>query len=279
MTSSLLACSTSSPAPAARSARRWPPTRGSPRSPSPARPSPAGSSAARGGEHHPLHHRVGRQVAQRLLRRRHGRRRRIPGQGGRRPGPLRLQQGRGLHLPLPGPDPRVDLRPVHGALPRADRPDPPGQPAGSLHPDGPAELQGAARQDRRVRPHRPGRGRRVPHRRQAAQARRGAGQRLLLRADGAEGPRQDAGLPGGDLGPVLAVTTFKDEAEAIEIANDTLYGFGAGVWTRNGKLAYEMGRAIQAGRVWTNCYHVYPAGASFGGYKMWVRGASCTRRR
>jgi aldehyde dehydrogenase len=70
------------------------------------------------------------------------------------------------------------------------------------------------------------------------------------------------------FGPVLAVTTFKDEAEAIEIANDTLYGLGAGVWTRNGKLAYEMGRAIQAGRVWTNCYHVYPAGASFGGYKM-----------
>ena len=70
------------------------------------------------------------------------------------------------------------------------------------------------------------------------------------------------------FGPVLAVTTFKDEAEAIEIANDTLYGLGAGVWTRNGKLAYQMGRAIQAGRVWTNCYHVYPAGASFGGYKM-----------
>jgi len=70
------------------------------------------------------------------------------------------------------------------------------------------------------------------------------------------------------FGPVVAVTTFKDEAEAIEIANDTLYGLGAGVWTRNGKLAYKMGRAIQAGRVWTNCYHVYPAGAAFGGYKM-----------
>ncbi|ORA83685.1 aldehyde dehydrogenase [Mycobacterium malmoense] len=70
------------------------------------------------------------------------------------------------------------------------------------------------------------------------------------------------------FGPVLAVTTFKDEAEAIEIANDTLYGLGAGVWTRNGTLAYKMGRAIQAGRVWTNCYHMYPAGAAFGGYKM-----------
>jgi len=70
------------------------------------------------------------------------------------------------------------------------------------------------------------------------------------------------------FGPVLAVTTFRDEAEALDIANDTLYGLGAGVWTRNGNLAYRMGRAIKAGRVWTNCYHQYPAGAAFGGYKM-----------
>ena len=70
------------------------------------------------------------------------------------------------------------------------------------------------------------------------------------------------------FGPVLAVTTFKDEADALEIANDTLYGLGAGVWTRNGNLAYRLGRAIKAGRVWTNCYHQYPAGAAFGGYKM-----------
>ena len=69
------------------------------------------------------------------------------------------------------------------------------------------------------------------------------------------------------FGPVLAVTTFKDEAEALQIANDTQYGLGAGVWTRNGNLAYRMGRAIQAGRVWTNCYHAYPAHAAFGGYK------------
>ena len=70
------------------------------------------------------------------------------------------------------------------------------------------------------------------------------------------------------FGPVLAVTTFTDEADAIRIANDTLYGLGAGVWTRNGNLAYRMGRAIKAGRVWTNCYHLYPAGAAFGGYKI-----------
>ncbi len=69
------------------------------------------------------------------------------------------------------------------------------------------------------------------------------------------------------FGPVLAVTTFKDEADALAIANDTLYGLGAGVWSRNGNIAYRMGRAIKAGRVWTNCYHDYPAHAAFGGYK------------
>ncbi len=69
------------------------------------------------------------------------------------------------------------------------------------------------------------------------------------------------------FGPVLAVTTFKDEAEALALANDTLYGLGAGVWSRNGNVAYRMGRAIKAGRVWTNCYHAYPAHAAFGGYK------------
>ncbi|MFS4437676.1 aldehyde dehydrogenase family protein [Paracoccaceae bacterium GXU_MW_L88] len=70
------------------------------------------------------------------------------------------------------------------------------------------------------------------------------------------------------FGPVLAVTTFKDEAEALKIANDTLYGLGAGVWTRDGSRAFRMGRGIQAGRVWTNCYHLYPAHAAFGGYKQ-----------
>ena len=70
------------------------------------------------------------------------------------------------------------------------------------------------------------------------------------------------------FGPVLAVTTFSDYDEAIAIANDTLYGLGAGVWSRNYDLAYRAGRAIKAGRVWTNCYHQYPAGAAFGGYKI-----------
>lgn len=70
------------------------------------------------------------------------------------------------------------------------------------------------------------------------------------------------------FGPVLAVTTFKDEAEAIAIANDTPYGLGAGVWTRDGHQLYQVPRAIQAGRVWVNNYHNYPAGAPFGGYKQ-----------
>jgi aldehyde dehydrogenase len=70
------------------------------------------------------------------------------------------------------------------------------------------------------------------------------------------------------FGPVVSVCTFKDEADALAIANDTLYGLGAGVWTRNGTRAYRFGRNIQAGRVWTNCYHAYPAHAAFGGYKQ-----------
>jgi aldehyde dehydrogenase len=70
------------------------------------------------------------------------------------------------------------------------------------------------------------------------------------------------------FGPVLAVTTFKGEDEALRIANDTMYGLGAGVWTRDTSRAFRMGRAIQAGRVWTNCYHLYPAHAAFGGYKV-----------
>ena len=70
------------------------------------------------------------------------------------------------------------------------------------------------------------------------------------------------------FGPVVSVTTFKDEDEALAIANDTLYGLGAGVWTRDANTAYRLGRGIRAGRVWTNCYHLYPAHAAFGGYKQ-----------
>jgi aldehyde dehydrogenase len=69
------------------------------------------------------------------------------------------------------------------------------------------------------------------------------------------------------FGPVVSVATFKDEADALKIANDTEFGLGAGVWTRDMNVSYRMGRGIQAGRVWTNCYHLYPAHAAFGGYK------------
>ncbi len=70
------------------------------------------------------------------------------------------------------------------------------------------------------------------------------------------------------FGPVVSMTTFKDEAEALAMANDTLYGLGAGVWSRDGNRAFRMGRGIKAGRVWTNCYHLYPSHAAFGGYKQ-----------
>src|SRR5215510_15640908 len=70
------------------------------------------------------------------------------------------------------------------------------------------------------------------------------------------------------FGPVVSVTRFTDVDDAVKIANDTLYGLGAGVWTRDMHAAYHLGRSIQAGRVWTNCYHLYPAHAAFGGYKQ-----------
>lgn len=70
------------------------------------------------------------------------------------------------------------------------------------------------------------------------------------------------------FGPVLSVATFKDDDEAVQMANDTMYGLGAGIWTRNQNTAYRAGRGIQAGRVWVNNYHTYPAHAAFGGYKM-----------
>ncbi|HEX2905013.1 MAG TPA: aldehyde dehydrogenase family protein [Jatrophihabitans sp.] len=70
------------------------------------------------------------------------------------------------------------------------------------------------------------------------------------------------------FGPVLSLTKFTDEADALKIANDTLYGLGAGVWSRDGSRAFRAGKEIQAGRVWTNCYHQYPAHAAFGGYKQ-----------
>jgi aldehyde dehydrogenase len=105
-----------------------------------------------------------------------------------------------------------------------------------------------------LRGHRPGR--RSPGAdRAAGRDRRRVRRRLLLPADRAQGAQQDAGVPGGDLRPGAGRDHLRDEADAIEIANDTLYGLGAGVWTRDGSRAFRVGRAIKAGWVWTNCYH------------------------
>ena len=220
-------------------------------------------------EHHPVDDRARRQVAEHLLRRRDGRGRRVPRQGDRRARALRLQQGRGLHLPVAGADRGVDLRRVHGAGARADRCDPAGPPARPGDADRTAGLGGAAREDRELRRDRQaGRCRAADRRR----AQRHLGGELeggyYFEPTVFKGTNDMRIFQEEIFGPVLAVTTFRDEAEALEIANDTMYGLGAGVWTRDTSKAFRMGRGIKAGRVWTNCYHLYPAGAAFGGYKV-----------
>ncbi|WP_232680031.1 aldehyde dehydrogenase family protein [Nocardioides sp. R-C-SC26] len=104
------------------------------------------------------------------------------------------------------------------------------------------------------------------------------GERAVLDGDLAEGYYVQPTIFEGDnsmrifqeeiFGPVVSLTSFDDEADALKIANDTLYGLGAGVWSRDGSQAFRAGKAIKAGRVWTNCYHAYPAHAAFGGYKQ-----------
>ena len=83
-----------------------------------------------------------------------------------------------------------------------------------------------------------------------------------------KGDNDDADLPGGDLRPGARGHDVQGRGRGAAIANDTMYGLGAGVWTRDTSKAFRMGRAIKAGRVWTNCYHLYPAHAAFGGYKV-----------
>src|SRR5690606_30397221 len=104
------------------------------------------------------------------------------------------------------------------------------------------------------------------------------GERLVLDGDLAEGYYVQPTVFEGDnsmrifqeeiFGPVLSLTSFDDEPDALKIASDTLCGLGAGVWPRDGSQAFRAGRTIEAGRVWTNCYHAYPAHAAFGGYKQ-----------
>ena len=133
---------------------------------------------------------------------------------------------------------------------------------------GAAGLESPAREDRGLRADRPRRGRRGADRRRTAPSSAASSPAATTSSRPCFKGDNDMRVFQEEIfGPVLAVTTFKDEAEALEIANDTMYGLGAGVWTRDGSRAFRMGRAIKAGRVWTNCYHQYPAHAAFGGYK------------
>ena len=171
-------------------------------------------------------------------------------------------------MPITGTHPRVDLRQVHGALPRRIAQIKQGNPLDVATQIGP---QVSTQQLEKIASYVD-----IGHQ-EGAECLIG-GHRNVLEGDLAEGYFFEPTVLKGDnkmrvfqeeiFGPVLAVTTFTDEADAIRIANDTLYGLGAGVWTRDGNRAYRMGRAIKAGRVWTNCYHLYPAGAAFGGYKI-----------
>ena len=134
---------------------------------------------------------------------------------------------------------------------------------------GPQVSSSAAREDRELRQDRP-RGRRRAADRRPAQAFSTASSAggFYFEPTVFKGHNKMRIFQEEIFGPVLAVTTFKNEAEALEIANDTMYGLGAGVWTRDTSKAFRMGRGIKAGRVWTNCYHLYPAHAAFGGYKV-----------
>lgn len=112
------------------------------------------------------------------------------------------------------------------------------------------------------------RGRSRTNRRWQTTSRGRARQWILFRTYHSVWQKQHARFPRRDFWPSTGRHNVQNQAEALELANDTDYGLGAGVWTRNGTVAYQMGRGIQAGRVWTNCYHAYPAHAAFGGYKQ-----------
>ena len=179
-----------------------------------------------------------------------------------------LNQGEVCTCPTPGPDPARPLRRLPGRRDRPHRADRAGPPAGHRHDGRRAGLERPAGEDPVLPGDRPGRGRQGADRRRAGGPRRRAERRLLRAADHLRGLQQDAHLPGGDLRPGrLGRPRSTTTTTRIKIANDTLYGLGAGVWTPRRGTAYRAGRAIQAGRVWTNCYHLYPAHAAFGGYK------------
>ncbi len=217
----------------------------------------------------PGHPGARRQEPQHLLLRRDGRRRRLPGQGAGGLHDVRPQPGRGVHLPVAQPDPGRHLRRVPGAGRDPHQGGAPGRSAGHRDHDRRAGLQRPAGEDLVL--HRDRQETRAPAWSPAASAPNSA---ATSTAATTCSPRSSTGnnkmriFQEEIFGPVVAVTSFKDYDDAIRIANDTLYGLGAGVWSRDGNTAYRAGRDIKAGRVWTNCYHVYPAHAAFGGYKQ-----------
>lgn len=224
--------------------------------------------AVRVAEHHPGDAGTGRQVAQHLLRQRRRRGRRLLRQGRRRLRDVRAQPGRGLHLPQPSADPGINLREIHGARAQARGGDQAGQSAGRRHHAGRAGVERAA-------------GKILSYldigKQEGAQVLAGGARAQLAGALEHGYFVQPTVFKGHNkmrifqeeiFGPVVAVTTFKDAEDALSQANDTLYGLGAGVWSRDVNTCYRMGRGIKAGRVWTNCYHAYPAHAAFGGYKQ-----------
>ena len=141
------------------------------------------------------------------------------------------------------------------------------RPAGPGHHDRRAGQQRPVREDPLLHRHRQAGGRRGPHRRRPRARSTGLEGGYYVEPTIFRGTNDMRIFQEEIFGPVVSVTTFDSVDEALKIANDTLYGLGAGVWTRDGNTAYRLGREIKAGRVWTNCYHAYPAHAAFGGYK------------
>ena len=182
---------------------------------------------------------------------------------------VRPQPGRGLHLPEPRADPGEHLRPLHGEGDRAREEDEAGRPARPRHDGRRPGVERSAREDPLLHRHRPqGEGAKVLTGGQRAKLEGELEDGYYVQPTVFEGTTRCASSRRRSSGPCVSVTTFKTEEEALEIANDTLYGLGAGVWTRDGNRAFRMARGIQAGRVWVNCYHLYPAHAAFGGYKQ-----------
>ncbi len=144
-----------------------------------------------------------------------------------------------------------------------------GDPLDTTTMIGAAGVQRPARKDPLLHRDRQERGRQADHRRRTRRAGWRSEHRILRRSQRFSPVTNKMRIFQEEIfGPVVAVTSFKDYDDAISIANNTLYGLGAGVWSRDGNTAYRAGRDIKAGRVWTNCYHVYPAHAAFGGYKQ-----------